>query len=162
TRASAAAPSPPNIHLRDMTDPSLRKQYVRVVTSSLPPKDETTRPSVCPRPRTRARARSSVLGGVGRARYNFPEPPRGGAPAAPRPGATRPPARRDGLLVIDKPAGVTSRAGVDHALRWFGRRTRLGHTGTLDPLATGVLVLCVGGATRLTEYVQRMGKTYTS
>jgi tRNA pseudouridine55 synthase len=68
----------------------------------------------------------------------------------------------DGLLVLDKPGGITSRAAVDRALRWFPRRTRVGHTGTLDPLATGVLVLCVGPATRLTEYVQRMGKTYTS
>jgi tRNA pseudouridine55 synthase len=64
------------------------------------------------------------------------------------------------LLVIDKPAGMTSRAVVDHAQRWFPPRTRLGHTGTLDPLATGVLVLCVGAATRLAEYIQRMPKTY--
>ncbi len=66
----------------------------------------------------------------------------------------------DGLLVLDKPGGVTSRAAVDRALRWFPRGTRIGHTGTLDPLATGVLVLCLGGATRLAEYVQRMAKTY--
>jgi tRNA pseudouridine55 synthase len=66
----------------------------------------------------------------------------------------------DGLLVLDKPGGVTSRDAVDVALRWFPRRTRMGHTGTLDPLATGVLVLCLGAATRLAEYVQRMGKTY--
>ena len=68
----------------------------------------------------------------------------------------------NGLLVLDKPAGITSREAVDRALRWFGRRTRLGHTGTLDPFATGVLVLCLGKATRLTEYVQQMGKTYRS
>jgi tRNA pseudouridine55 synthase len=68
----------------------------------------------------------------------------------------------DGLLVLDKPAGLTSRAAVDRALRWFPRGTRMGHTGTLDPLATGVLVLCLGGATRLAEYVQRMSKTYVS
>src|SRR5215813_13401457 len=68
----------------------------------------------------------------------------------------------DGLLVLDKPDGITSRDAVDRALRWFPRRTRIGHTGTLDPLATGVLVLCLGSATRLTEYVQRMGKTYRS
>ena len=49
---------------------------------------------------------------------------------------------------------------MNAALRWFPRGTRMGHTGTLDPLATGVLVLCLGAATRLTEYVQRMGKTY--
>src|SRR5215475_1024185 len=66
----------------------------------------------------------------------------------------------DGLLVLDKPGGLTSRDAVDAALRWFPRGTRVGHTGTLDPLATGVLVLCVGVATRLTEYVQDMAKTY--
>jgi tRNA pseudouridine55 synthase len=65
-----------------------------------------------------------------------------------------------GLLVIDKPGGMTSRAAVDRAQGWFPRGTRLGHTGTLDPLATGVLVLCVGAATRLGEYVQRMEKVY--
>src|SRR5436853_7702542 len=65
-----------------------------------------------------------------------------------------------GLLVIDKPRGITSRDAVDRALRWFPPGTRLGHTGTLDPLATGVLVLCAGVATRFTEYVQRMAKTY--
>lgn len=66
----------------------------------------------------------------------------------------------EGLLVVDKPAAMTSRAAVDRVLRWFPRGTRLGHTGTLDPLATGVLVLCLGNATRLTEYIQRMSKIY--
>jgi tRNA pseudouridine55 synthase len=65
-----------------------------------------------------------------------------------------------GLLVLDKPTGITSRDAVDRAQRWVPRRTRIGHTGTLDPLASGVLVLCVGSATRLTEYVQQMSKTY--
>ncbi len=68
----------------------------------------------------------------------------------------------DGLLVLDKPGGLTSRAALDRAARWFPRRTRIGHTGTLDPLATGVLVLCIGNATRLTEYIQDMGKKYRS
>ena len=66
----------------------------------------------------------------------------------------------DGLLVIDKPTGLTSRDVVNRVQRWFPLRTRVGHTGTLDPLATGVLVLCIGVATRLTEYVQRMPKVY--
>jgi tRNA pseudouridine55 synthase len=70
------------------------------------------------------------------------------------------PTRPDGLLVLDKPAGMTSRAALDRALKWFPRGTRMGHTGTLDPLATGVLVLCLGSATRLAEYVQQMSKTY--
>ncbi len=49
---------------------------------------------------------------------------------------------------------------VDRVLRWFPKRTRIGHTGTLDPLATGLLVLCLGEATRLSEYVQQMSKVY--
>lgn len=67
-----------------------------------------------------------------------------------------------GLLVLDKPGGLTSRDAVNRAQRWFPRGTKLGHTGTLDPLATGVLVLCVGAATRLAEYVQRMEKEYSA
>jgi tRNA pseudouridine55 synthase len=67
-----------------------------------------------------------------------------------------------GLLVLDKPEGMPSRAALDRAQRWFARRTRMGHAGTLDPLATGVLVLCLGSATRLVEHVQRMAKTYHS
>src|SRR5215471_9149211 len=64
------------------------------------------------------------------------------------------------LLVIDKPGGMTSRDAVNRVQGLFPRGTRIGHAGTLDPLATGVLVLCLGQATRLTEYVQRMQKTY--
>jgi tRNA pseudouridine55 synthase len=65
-----------------------------------------------------------------------------------------------GLLVLDKPGGVTSRDAVNRVQTWFPRGTRIGHTGTLDPLATGVLVVCVGVATRLTEYIQDMDKVY--
>jgi tRNA pseudouridine55 synthase len=65
-----------------------------------------------------------------------------------------------GLLVIDKPGGITSRDVVNRIQEVLPRRTRVGHTGTLDPLATGVLIVCVGLATRLSEYVQRMEKTY--
>lgn len=68
----------------------------------------------------------------------------------------------DGLLVIDKPVAMTSRDAVNRASRWFPRRQHLGHAGTLDPLATGVLVLCLGSATRLVEYVQDMSKVYRS
>ncbi len=71
-------------------------------------------------------------------------------------------AKTAGLLVLDKPVGITSRAAVDRALGWFPRGTRGGHAGTLDPAATGVLVLCLGTATRLAEYVQRMNKTYVA
>lgn len=68
----------------------------------------------------------------------------------------------NGLLVIDKPGGMTSRAVVNRVQKWFPRKTKIGHTGTLDPLATGVLVVCVGAATRLADYVQAMGKSYAS
>ncbi len=66
----------------------------------------------------------------------------------------------DGFLVVDKPGGMTSRDVVNVAQRWFPRRTKIGHAGTLDPLATGVLVLAIGAATKLVERVQAMGKTY--
>jgi len=65
-----------------------------------------------------------------------------------------------GLLNLNKPTGVTSRAVVDRVVRPLGRRVKVGHAGTLDPLASGVLVVCVGPATRLIEYVQRQAKTY--
>lgn len=68
----------------------------------------------------------------------------------------------NGLLVIDKPGGMTSRDAVNRVQRWFPRKTKIGHTGTLDPLATGVLVVCVGTATRLADYVQAGWKTYVS
>jgi tRNA pseudouridine55 synthase len=68
----------------------------------------------------------------------------------------------NGLLVIDKPTGLTSRDVVNRVQRVFPRHTKIGHTGTLDPLATGVLVVCIGAATRLADYVQAMGKSYAS
>jgi tRNA pseudouridine55 synthase len=64
-----------------------------------------------------------------------------------------------GILNLNKSAGMTSRQVVDVVQRW-ARPARVGHAGTLDPLATGVLVVCVGAATRLIEYVQRMPKRY--
>jgi tRNA pseudouridine55 synthase len=64
-----------------------------------------------------------------------------------------------GILNVNKPTGITSRAVVDHVERLV-RPAKAGHAGTLDPLASGVLVVCVGQATRLIQYVQRMPKTY--
>jgi len=65
----------------------------------------------------------------------------------------------DGILLIDKPAGWTSHDVVAKARRITGQR-RIGHTGTLDPMATGLLVLCLGKATRLVEYMTRHDKKY--
>ena len=64
-----------------------------------------------------------------------------------------------GLLVIDKPQGVTSH-DVVAAVRGALQMKRVGHAGTLDPMATGVLVLFVGGATRAVEFAERDSKEY--
>ncbi len=65
-----------------------------------------------------------------------------------------------GLFNINKPAGITSHAVVAHVRRLLDRGIKVGHAGTLDPFATGVLVLCVGPATRLAEYVRNAPKRY--
>ncbi|HSB34696.1 MAG TPA: tRNA pseudouridine(55) synthase TruB [Nitrospirota bacterium] len=65
----------------------------------------------------------------------------------------------DGIVNINKPAGITSHDVVLHARRILGEK-RIGHTGTLDPLATGVLVLCVGRATRVAQYIEAAEKEY--
>ncbi len=64
-----------------------------------------------------------------------------------------------GLLNLNKPSGITSRRLVDLVQR-LDRSVKVGHSGTLDPLATGVVVLGVGQATRLVEYVHEMPKRY--
>jgi tRNA pseudouridine55 synthase len=64
-----------------------------------------------------------------------------------------------GLLNVDKPAGITSRDAVNRVQRLV-RPLKVGHAGTLDPLATGVLVVAIGPAARLIEYIQRLPKTY--
>ena len=64
-----------------------------------------------------------------------------------------------GFLNIDKPLGLTSHDVVARARRAL-KLKKIGHAGTLDPLATGVLVLCVGTATRLSEYVMHQTKRY--
>lgn len=65
-----------------------------------------------------------------------------------------------GLLAIDKPPGPTSHDVVAAVRRRLGRGVKVGHAGTLDPFARGVLVVCVGPATRLADYVQAQPKRY--
>ena len=65
-----------------------------------------------------------------------------------------------GILNLNKPSGITSRDAVNQVQRLLPRRTKVGHAGTLDPLASGVLIICVGPATRLIERVQRRPKRY--
>jgi len=65
-----------------------------------------------------------------------------------------------GFFAIDKPAGPTSHDIVASVRRRVGRGVKIGHAGTLDPFARGVLVVCAGQATRLADYVQAQPKRY--
>ena len=65
----------------------------------------------------------------------------------------------DGVLNVYKPAGPTSHDVVDQVRKLFGQK-RVGHAGTLDPMATGVLVICLGKATRIVEYLMGAEKQY--
>jgi tRNA pseudouridine55 synthase len=67
----------------------------------------------------------------------------------------------EGVLPVDKPAGPTSHDVVARARRTLGIR-RIGHTGTLDPFASGLLLLCLGRATRLAEYLTGQPKSYVA
>jgi tRNA pseudouridine55 synthase len=67
----------------------------------------------------------------------------------------------DGVLVVDKPGGPTSHDVVDQVRQALGTR-RVGHTGTLDPFATGVLAVCVGKATRLSRFLMEGEKGYVA
>lgn len=67
---------------------------------------------------------------------------------------------KSGLLNIDKPQGITSYDVVDLIKKIF-KKTKIGHTGTLDPLATGVLQICIGDATKLTDKLTNQEKKYS-
>src|SRR5215831_17164955 len=67
----------------------------------------------------------------------------------------------NGIIVIDKPAGPTSAEIVRQIKRRLGQRARVGHLGTLDPFATGVLPILVGEATKLAPFLQMDTKEYT-
>ncbi|TRZ84323.1 MAG: tRNA pseudouridine(55) synthase TruB, partial [Streptomycetaceae bacterium] len=65
----------------------------------------------------------------------------------------------DGFLVIDKPSGITSHDVVARIRKVFGTK-RVGHAGTLDPMATGVLVLGINNGTKLLQYITEGKKRY--
>ncbi|NLN93575.1 MAG: tRNA pseudouridine(55) synthase TruB [Candidatus Hydrogenedens sp.] len=65
----------------------------------------------------------------------------------------------NGILLVDKPQGITSHDVVDALRKATGIR-RIGHTGTLDPRATGLLVMCIGQATRLSQHLSGLDKSY--
>ena len=68
--------------------------------------------------------------------------------------------RHQGVLNLDKPPGISSAAAVGRVKRLLPRGTKIGHAGTLDPFATGVLLLLVGGATKLCESLMNAAKQY--
>jgi tRNA pseudouridine55 synthase len=70
-------------------------------------------------------------------------------------------AATQGLLLVDKPAGMTSHDVVQHVRRVYGERS-IGHLGTLDPFATGLLVLLLGRATRLATFIDTEPKVYVA
>lgn len=65
-----------------------------------------------------------------------------------------------GFLIVDKPKGVTSFDVVKSIRKLFPKGVKVGHTGTLDPLATGILILAVGKATKFSEYLLKQDKCY--
>ena len=67
----------------------------------------------------------------------------------------------EGIIVVDKPIGITS-FDVIRVLRRNLKERRIGHTGTLDPLATGILVICVGKATKLAQDIEGYEKEYVA
>jgi tRNA pseudouridine55 synthase len=67
----------------------------------------------------------------------------------------------DGILPLDKPAGISSAAALNRVKRLVGAR-KAGHTGTLDPFATGLLICCLGKATRLSRFFLEGDKTYAA
>ena len=71
------------------------------------------------------------------------------------------PAAPDGILLVDKPQGITSHTAVSRARRALGTR-KVGHAGTLDPMATGLLILGIGPSTRLLTHMVGLDKTYTA
>ena len=66
-----------------------------------------------------------------------------------------------GFIAVNKPSGISSRKAID-SVKKLARPNKVGHTGTLDPLAAGVLVVAIGPATRLARFVQSMPKLYTA
>src|SRR5207253_10304666 len=67
--------------------------------------------------------------------------------------------RIDGVLLLDKPAGLSSNAALQHAKRLLNA-AKAGHTGTLDPLATGLLPICFGEATKFAQLLLEADKAY--
>lgn len=75
------------------------------------------------------------------------------------PAGRRPRRTLDGLLLLDKPSGITSNAALQR-VKWLYQARKAGHTGSLDPLASGMLPICFGEATKFAGYLLEANKTY--
>jgi len=75
------------------------------------------------------------------------------------PGSRRPRRALDGLLLLDKPTGMTSNAALQR-VKWLFQARKAGHTGSLDPLASGMLPICFGEATKFAGYLLDADKSY--
>jgi tRNA pseudouridine55 synthase len=87
---------------------------------------------------------------------------RGSEPPGELPPRSRPsgPVSGDGVILVDKPAGPTSFDVVARVRRTLPRKTKVGHGGTLDPFATGLLIVLIGRATRIQRYLMEQPKAY--
>jgi tRNA pseudouridine55 synthase len=102
-------------------------------------------------------AKSQTQGSASTPHSPLPTPHSAPTPYSPLPT----PHSQDGILVIDKPEGLTSHDVVARVRKILGTR-RVGHAGTLDPFATGVLVVCVNRATRLVQFLTGADKEYVA
>ena len=66
----------------------------------------------------------------------------------------------NGVLLLDKPAGITSNRALQRVKRLFNTTSKVGHTGSLDPLATGMLPICFGEATKFSGFLLNSDKKY--
>jgi tRNA pseudouridine55 synthase len=85
---------------------------------------------------------------------------RGSEPPGELPPRSRPPGPVSGVILVDKPAGPTSHDVVARVRRTLPRGVKVGHGGTLDPFATGLLLVLLGRATRIQQYLMGLGKEY--
>ena len=92
---------------------------------------------------------------------NAPDPNPASVPP-PLPPSPTPPAPPNGILVLDKPAGKSSAYILNGIKRLFPRGTKLGHAGTLDPFATGILLALIGKSTKRCESLMGSPKTYVA
>ena len=66
----------------------------------------------------------------------------------------------DGVLILNKPKGISSGVFVRKLQSFFSKKKKIGHAGTLDPLASGILIVCIGEMTKFVNFLTKENKTY--